>query len=45
VKAALTFGRPDDLEHAKRLIVGPGVLDEGQQAALADENSDLGDVG
>ena len=22
VKAALTFGRPDDLEHAKRLIVG-----------------------
>ncbi len=45
VKAALTFGRADDLEHAKRLIAGAGVLDEGQQAALADENSDLGEVG
>jgi len=45
VKAALTFGKPDDLEHARRLIAEPGVLDEGQQAALADENSDLGDVG
>jgi 3-phenylpropionate/trans-cinnamate dioxygenase ferredoxin reductase component len=45
VKAALTFGKPDDLEHARRLMTGAGVLDEGQQAALADENSDLGDVG
>jgi 3-phenylpropionate/trans-cinnamate dioxygenase ferredoxin reductase subunit len=45
VKAALTFGKPDDLEHARRLIAGVGVLDEGQQAALADENSDLGDLG
>jgi len=45
VKAALTFGKPDDLEHARRLITGAGVLDEGQQAALADENNDLGDVG
>ncbi len=45
VKAALTFGKPDDLEHARRLITGAGVLDEGQQAALADENSDLEDVG
>jgi 3-phenylpropionate/trans-cinnamate dioxygenase ferredoxin reductase component len=45
VKAALTFGKPDDLEHARRLITGTGVLDEGQQAALANENSDLGDVG
>jgi len=45
VKAALTFGKPDDLEHARRLITRGGVLDEGQQAALADENSDLGDVG
>jgi 3-phenylpropionate/trans-cinnamate dioxygenase ferredoxin reductase subunit len=45
VKAALTFGKPDDLEHARRLITEPGVLDEGQQAALADENSDLEDVG
>jgi 3-phenylpropionate/trans-cinnamate dioxygenase ferredoxin reductase component len=45
VKAALTFGKPDDLEHARRLITGAGELGEGQQAALADENSDLGDVG
>jgi 3-phenylpropionate/trans-cinnamate dioxygenase ferredoxin reductase subunit len=45
VKAALTFGRSDDLEHARRLITGAGALDEGQQAALADENSDLGEVG
>jgi 3-phenylpropionate/trans-cinnamate dioxygenase ferredoxin reductase subunit len=45
VKAALTFGKPDDLEHARRLIAEPGVLDEGQQAALADENSDLENVG
>jgi 3-phenylpropionate/trans-cinnamate dioxygenase ferredoxin reductase subunit len=45
VKAALTFSKPDDLEHARRLMTGAGVLDKGQQAALADENSDLGDVG
>jgi 3-phenylpropionate/trans-cinnamate dioxygenase ferredoxin reductase component len=45
VKAALTFGKPDDLKDARRLITGTGVLDEGQQAALANENSDLGDVG
>jgi len=45
VKAALTFGKPDDLEHARRLTAGAGVLGESQQAALADENSDLGDVG
>jgi len=45
VKAALTFGKPDDLEHARRLITGVGELGKGQQAALADENSDLGDVG
>jgi 3-phenylpropionate/trans-cinnamate dioxygenase ferredoxin reductase subunit len=45
VKAALTFGKPDDLEHARRLITEPGALDESQQAALADENSDLEDVG
>jgi 3-phenylpropionate/trans-cinnamate dioxygenase ferredoxin reductase component len=44
VKAALTWGKPDDLEHARRLIVGAGVLDEAQRKALADEDSDLGDV-
>jgi 3-phenylpropionate/trans-cinnamate dioxygenase ferredoxin reductase subunit len=44
VKAALTFGRSDDLDHARRLIVGAGVLDERQRGALADLDSDLGDV-
>jgi 3-phenylpropionate/trans-cinnamate dioxygenase ferredoxin reductase subunit len=44
VKAALTWGKPDDLEHARRLIVGAGVLDEAQRKALADEDSELGDV-
>ena len=39
VKAALTFGRSDDLEHARRLIAGPGDLDEPQQAALADTDA------
>ncbi len=45
VKAALTFGKPDDLEHAKRLIVKAEELDEHQRGALADEDSDLSDVG
>jgi 3-phenylpropionate/trans-cinnamate dioxygenase ferredoxin reductase subunit len=44
VKAALTFGKPDDLEHAKRLIVSAETLDERQRGALGDEDSDLGDV-
>jgi 3-phenylpropionate/trans-cinnamate dioxygenase ferredoxin reductase component len=44
VKAALTFGKPDDLEHARRLIVKAEALDERQRAALADEDSDLSDV-
>ncbi|HEY5045430.1 MAG TPA: FAD-dependent oxidoreductase [Solirubrobacteraceae bacterium] len=44
VKAALTFGRSDDLEHARRLIVGAGVLDERGRGALGDLDSDLGDV-
>jgi 3-phenylpropionate/trans-cinnamate dioxygenase ferredoxin reductase component len=45
VKAALTFGRPDDLEHAKRLIAGAETLDDRQRKTLADQNCDLGDVG
>jgi 3-phenylpropionate/trans-cinnamate dioxygenase ferredoxin reductase subunit len=45
VKAALTFGRSDDLEHARRLIAGAETLDEGQRKALADIDSDLADVG
>src|SRR6202043_957436 len=36
VKAALTFGRSDELDHARRLIVDATVLDERQRAALAD---------
>jgi 3-phenylpropionate/trans-cinnamate dioxygenase ferredoxin reductase component len=45
VKAALTFGRSDDLDHARRLLAGAGILDEGQRGALADADSDLSDVG
>jgi 3-phenylpropionate/trans-cinnamate dioxygenase ferredoxin reductase component len=44
VKAALTFGRADDLEHARRLIAQAGALDEKQRKVLADSDSDLGDV-
>jgi 3-phenylpropionate/trans-cinnamate dioxygenase ferredoxin reductase subunit len=44
VKAALTFGKSEDLEHARRLIGATGVLEDRQRAALADEDSDLGDV-
>jgi 3-phenylpropionate/trans-cinnamate dioxygenase ferredoxin reductase component len=44
VKAALTFGKPDDLEYARRLIVKAESLDERQRGALGDEDSDLGDV-
>jgi 3-phenylpropionate/trans-cinnamate dioxygenase ferredoxin reductase component len=44
VKAALTFGRSDDLDHARRLIAGARALDERQRGALADLDSDLEDV-
>lgn len=44
VKAALTFGRSDDLEHARRLIVAGVALDERRRGALADVDGDLGDV-
>jgi 3-phenylpropionate/trans-cinnamate dioxygenase ferredoxin reductase subunit len=43
--AALTVGRSDDLEHARRLIVERPVLDDGQRVALADLGSDLNAVG
>jgi 3-phenylpropionate/trans-cinnamate dioxygenase ferredoxin reductase subunit len=36
VKAALTFGRPDDLDPARRLIVAGSRLDERERAALGD---------
>jgi 3-phenylpropionate/trans-cinnamate dioxygenase ferredoxin reductase component len=45
VKAALTFGRSDDLDAARRLIVDGRALDERQRSALADLDSDLASVG
>jgi 3-phenylpropionate/trans-cinnamate dioxygenase ferredoxin reductase component len=45
VKAALTFGRSDDLEHARRLIAHRSALDEDERGALADIDSDLAAVG
>jgi 3-phenylpropionate/trans-cinnamate dioxygenase ferredoxin reductase component len=41
VLAALTFGRSDDLEHARRLMTARVSLDDAQRAALADDGSDL----
>ena len=43
VKAALTFGRSDDLDVARRLIVEGRAMDDAQRAALADVDSDLSD--
>jgi hypothetical protein len=45
VLAALTFGRSDDLDHARRLIVERPVLDDSQRAALASLDADPGSVG
>jgi 3-phenylpropionate/trans-cinnamate dioxygenase ferredoxin reductase component len=45
VKAALTFGRSDDLDQARRLIVDASVLGEQDRRALADLDSDLASVG
>lgn len=45
VLAALTFGRSDDLEQARRLMAERTPLDERQRAALADLDSDLSAVG
>ena len=42
VKAALTFGRSDDLDAARRLIVDGRALDESERAKLGDVDSDLG---
>jgi 3-phenylpropionate/trans-cinnamate dioxygenase ferredoxin reductase component len=44
VKAALTFGRSDDLDHARRLLVSGAVIDEQQKAALRDPDADLAGV-
>jgi hypothetical protein len=45
VRAALTVGRSDDLEHARRLISDASSLSDEHRAALADEGSDLAAVG
>ncbi len=45
VVAALTWGRSDDLEHARRLLRTGVELSDEQKAALGDVNVDLGDVG
>jgi len=45
VKGALTVGRSDDLDQARRLIVSGARLDGQARAALADEDSDLAEIG
>jgi 3-phenylpropionate/trans-cinnamate dioxygenase ferredoxin reductase component len=44
VKAALTFGRSDDLDTARRLIVSKARLSEADRAKLADLDTALSDV-
>jgi 3-phenylpropionate/trans-cinnamate dioxygenase ferredoxin reductase subunit len=44
VTAALTFGRSDDLDHARRLIIDGEPLGEGR-TALGDLNADLAEIG
>ena len=45
VQGALSVGRSEDLEHARRLIAAGTVLNESQLAALADLDSDLRQFG
>jgi 3-phenylpropionate/trans-cinnamate dioxygenase ferredoxin reductase component len=45
VKAALTFGRSDDLDTARRLLVDGLVLDEAQRAELGNLDADLETIG
>jgi 3-phenylpropionate/trans-cinnamate dioxygenase ferredoxin reductase component len=45
VSAALTFGRSDDLEHARRLIAERTVVDDEGRGALASVDGDLESVG
>jgi len=45
VKAALTFGRSEDLDHARRLLREEVVLEKRHRQALADVDSDLATVG
>ncbi len=42
--AALTFGRSDDLDHARRLLVESPTLDAAARARLADVDGELGAV-
>jgi hypothetical protein len=44
VTAALTFGRSDDLDHARRLIIDGEPLGEGR-TALGDLDADLAEIG
>jgi 3-phenylpropionate/trans-cinnamate dioxygenase ferredoxin reductase subunit len=41
VKAALSFGRSEDLDDARRLLVGGAVLDDAQKDALREPDADL----
>ena len=41
VKAAITVGRSDDLDHARRLIKDAGALTDHERAALGDVGADL----
>ncbi len=43
--AALTFGRSEDLDHARRLLAARTELDAAARGALADVESELGAVG
>ncbi len=45
VVAALTWGRSDDLDHARRLMTERQLLDPAQRGALADPDSELDSVG
>jgi 3-phenylpropionate/trans-cinnamate dioxygenase ferredoxin reductase component len=45
VKAALTFGRSDDLDHARRLLAGGGALREAERRGLGDRDTDLDRIG
>jgi 3-phenylpropionate/trans-cinnamate dioxygenase ferredoxin reductase subunit len=45
VKAALTFGRSDDLDTGRRLIAAGARLEERQRQALGDLDSDLDTIG
>jgi 3-phenylpropionate/trans-cinnamate dioxygenase ferredoxin reductase subunit len=45
VRAALTFGRSEDLDHARRLITEGSTLAEDERAMLASLDSDLTTIG